>query len=75
MTGSASCHIRLRAAALLVAGTVHPQYTQHYNAHRPHRSLHQRPPTGATPPLAGATIRPLRRDRLGGLIHEYVQVA
>ena len=51
------------------------EFTQHYNAHRSHRSLHQRPPTGATPPLSGATIRPLRRDRLGGLIHEYVQVA
>ncbi len=54
---------------------VRREFTQHYNAHRPHRSLHQRPPAGATPPLAGATIRPLRRDRLGGLIHEYVQVA
>jgi hypothetical protein len=51
------------------------EFTQHYNAHRPHRSLHQRPPTGATPPPAGTTIRPLRRDRLGGLIHEYVRVA
>jgi len=28
-----------------------------------------------TPTLTGATIRPLRRDRLGGLIHEYVPVA
>jgi putative transposase len=26
-------------------------------------------------PRSGAAIRPLRRDRLGGLIHEYVQVA
>jgi transposase InsO family protein len=51
------------------------EFTQHYNMHRPHRSLHQHPPTGATPPLSGATIRPLRRDRLGDLIHEYVQVA
>ena len=51
------------------------EFTQHYNAHRPHRSLHQRPPTGTTPPLARTTIRPLRRDRLGGLIHEYAQVA
>jgi putative transposase len=25
------------------------EFTQHYNAHRPHRSLHQRPPAGATP--------------------------
>jgi hypothetical protein len=51
------------------------EFAQHYNAHRPHRSLHQRPPAGATPPLSAATIRPLRRNRLGGLIHEYVQVA
>jgi putative transposase len=51
------------------------EFAQHYHAHRPHRSLHQRPPTGATPPLSEATIRPLRRSRLGGLIHEYVQVA
>ena len=35
----------------------------------------QRPPAGGTPPRSGAAIRPLRRDRLGGLIHEYVQVA
>jgi putative transposase len=51
------------------------EYTQHYNAHRPHRSLHQRPPEGDTQPRPAAVIRPLRRDRLGGLIHEYVQVA
>ena len=51
------------------------EFAQHYNAHRPHRSLHQRPPAGATPPPSGAAIRPLRRNRLGGLIHEYVQVA
>ncbi|HEY5785013.1 MAG TPA: hypothetical protein VIT65_09570 [Microlunatus sp.] len=31
------------------------------------------PPEGRTPPLPGATIRPLRRDRLSGLLHEYVQ--
>jgi hypothetical protein len=43
------------------------------NAHRPHRSLHQRPPAGGTPPRSGAAIRPLRRDRLGDLVHEYVQ--
>jgi transposase InsO family protein len=44
---------------------------QHYSAHRPHRSLHQHPPAGATPPLSGAATRPLRRNRLGALIHEY----
>jgi putative transposase len=47
------------------------EFAQHYNTHRPHRSLHQRPPTDTTPPLSTATIRPLRRKRLGGLLHEY----
>jgi transposase InsO family protein len=51
------------------------EYLQHYNTHRPPRSLHHHPPAGCTPPQSGAAIRPLRRDRLGGLIHEYVQVA
>jgi putative transposase len=65
---------------ILITGSRHldavlREFAQHYNAHRPHRSLHHRPPTGATPPLSGATIRPQRRNRLGGLIHEYVQVA
>jgi putative transposase len=65
---------------LLITGPRHlaavlREYVQHYNAHRPHRSLHQCPPAGDTPPRSGAAIRPLRRDRLGGLIHEYVQVA
>jgi putative transposase len=65
---------------LLITGQRHldivlREYVQHFNTHRPHRSLHQRPPAGATPPLSAATLRPLRRDLLGGLIHEYVQVA
>jgi putative transposase len=51
------------------------EYLEHYNTHRPHRSLNQQPPAGLTPPSSGAPIRPLRRDRLGGLVHEYVQVA
>jgi transposase InsO family protein len=65
---------------LLIAGPRHltavlREYSDHYNAHRPHRSLHQQPPADATPPPSEATVRPLRRDRLGGCIHEYVQVA
>jgi transposase InsO family protein len=47
----------------------------HYNPHHPHRSLDQHPPAGRTPPPSGATVRPPRRDRLGGLVHEYLQVA
>jgi transposase InsO family protein len=65
---------------LLITGPRHlavvPQeYLAHYNTHRPHRSLRQQPPEGHTPPRSGPTIRPLRRDRLGGLLHEYVQDA
>jgi hypothetical protein len=48
---------------------------RHYNSHRPHRSLHQRPPVDDTPRPSGAAIHVLRRDRLGGLLHEYQQVA
>jgi putative transposase len=52
------------------------EYTDHYNSHRPHRTLRQNPPAGRQdPPVAGTGIRVLRRDRLGGLIHEYSQVA
>ena len=51
------------------------EFVEHYNTHRPHRSLDQHPPAGSTRPPSGATIHPLRRDRLGGLVHEYVQVA
>ena len=51
------------------------EYIQHYNAHRPHRALGQLPPTGRTPAPSGAAVRPLRRDRFGGLLHEYVQDA
>ena len=65
---------------LLITGPRHlaavlREFVEHYNAHRPHRSLHQRPPAGNTPLRSSATARSLRRDRLGGLVHEYVQVA
>jgi transposase InsO family protein len=65
---------------LLITGrrhlaTVLREFVEHYNTHRPHRSLDQHPPAGRTPPPSGATVRPLRRDRLGGLVHEYMQVA
>jgi putative transposase len=51
------------------------EFVDHYNTHRPHRSLNQHPPARPTPPPCEATVRPLRRDRLGGLVHEYLQVA
>jgi putative transposase len=65
---------------LLITGPRHldvvlREYVQHYNTHRPHRALHQQPPAGGAPSASGEAIRVLRRDRLGGLIHEYLQVA
>jgi len=66
---------------ILVTGERHlrlvpGEHADHYNAHRPHRSLQQKPPSGrADPPAEVTGIRVLRRDRLGGLIHEYSQVA
>ena len=56
--------------------TVLSVYVAHYNGHRPHRSLGQQPPLGVVPQLApAADVRVVRLDRLGGLIHEYAQVA
>jgi transposase InsO family protein len=50
-------------------------YVEHYNRERPHRALNLRPPqarSGSEP----TACRPIhRRDRLGGLIHEYYEAA
>jgi putative transposase len=52
------------------------EYADHYNGHRPHRALGQAPPLGSgEPPAFVPAGRVVRRDRLGGLIHEYAQVA
>ncbi len=49
-------------------------FVDHYNGHRPHRSLNLAPPVPTArklrlvrPPTTGVE----RRDRLGGLVHEY----
>ena len=65
---------------LLITGPRHlavvlREFVEHYNAHRPHRSLQQQPPPVTRSPRSCAAVRPLRRDRLAGLIHEYVNVA
>jgi putative transposase len=52
------------------------EYADHYNSHRPHRALGQAPPLGSGEPAVVVPVgRVVRRDRLGGLIHEYAQVA
>jgi putative transposase len=55
--------------------TVLAEYTAHYNGHRPHRSLNQRPPNRPTDFMEAATARVRRRPILGGLINEYSQAA
>ena len=58
------------------AGRVLGEYEDHFNTHRPHRSLGQAAPLRALPTVqADLTAAVIRRDRLGGLIHEYAQVA
>lgn len=53
-------------------------YVDHYNTHRPHRALGLTPPTPRPRPHlvdAKSTNQLDRRDRLGGLIHEYARAA
>jgi len=52
-------------------------YVDHYNAHRPHRSLGLTPPAaiGSKPPVCSSSRELKRLDRLGGLIHEYSYAA
>jgi hypothetical protein len=54
-------------------------YADHYNRHRPHRSLALRPPEwvgrSATPLGALPLLQLKRTDLLGGLIHEYEHAA
>ena len=62
---------------LLVLGPRHLErvlrvYVDHYNTERPHRALGRTPPLATqppTPPPPHAAIE--RRDRRGGLLHEY----
>ncbi|MEO3859544.1 integrase core domain-containing protein [Acrocarpospora sp. B8E8] len=55
--------------------TVLTEYARHYNRHRPHRSLHQRPPEPRPEAISLEQARVTRRTVLGGLINEYSQVA
>jgi putative transposase len=50
------------------------EYVDHYNIRRPHRALRLHPPERAPRPPAPATAV-VRRDRLGGLLHEYEAAA
>jgi putative transposase len=67
---------------LLIVGRRHLHHLlatyRHYNEHRPHRALGQRPPLRKLPPVHEQVMadaidlgRIRHRDLLGGLIHEY----
>jgi transposase InsO family protein len=56
------------------------EFEQFYNAHRPHQGIASARPLRALPPpipeLAAAThLDDRRRDRLGGILHEYQHAA
>ena len=55
------------------------QYLEHYNSHRPHRSLAQRSPDRRHDAERPATVHSLhlvqRQEVVGGLINEYKQAA
>jgi hypothetical protein len=56
------------------------EFEDHHNRHRPHQAMDQAAPLRPVPdpvPDPGSTARLdiRRRDRLGGLIHEYRRVA
>jgi len=57
--------------------TVLREYEDFYNTHRPHRTLNQAAPLRPLPHAATDLehFRVLRRDRAGGVIHEYRLVA
>ena len=76
--GSVRCEVldRILIINQRHAATVLGEYEHHYNRHRPHRALGQAAPLRPLPQrTTSATNTIRRRDRLGGLLHEYQQVA
>jgi putative transposase len=51
------------------------EYEAYFNGHRPHRALDHASPLRPLPDTIDADIEVIRRDRLGGLLQEYSQVA
>jgi putative transposase len=58
------------------AAAVLTEYAEHYDSHRPHRALGQAAPLRLLPQRTTSDTNTVqRRDRLGGLLQEYQQVA
>ena len=51
------------------------EFIEHYHQARPHQGLKQRRPDPPLDVIAALAGRVERRDRLGGLIHEYSRAA
>jgi putative transposase len=65
---------------LLILGEQHlrkvlAEYARHYNGHRPHQALHQRPPLRQSGHAIDMTARIERSRVVGGLISEYRRAA
>ena len=65
---------------LLILGRRHIEYilrevVEHYEEARPHQGLGQRMPRQRAPIQASETGPVLRRNRLGGVLHEYFRKA
>ena len=65
---------------LLIVGRRHlervlVEFCRHYNQARPHQGLGQRTPSVPADVIPIATGPIERRDRLGGLLHEYRRAA
>lgn len=73
----------LSYSELLISNAQHLEraltvFIDHYNGWRPHRSLDLAPPNGRTSTATWTETQPItlkRRDRLGGLLHEYERAA
>uniref|UniRef100_UPI001EF4C4EB integrase core domain-containing protein n=1 Tax=Frankia sp. Cj3 TaxID=2880976 RepID=UPI001EF4C4EB len=69
------CTDRLLIVSERHLASVLDSYAEHFNTHRPHRSLGQHPPDSppVATPVPGSTVR--RTRILGGLINEYRNAA
>ena len=65
---------------MLILGEQHlrkvlAEYARHYNGHRPHQGLQQKPPLPQSGHAVDITARIERRSVVGGLISEYRRAA
>jgi hypothetical protein len=74
-TARRECTDRILVANERHLTTVLDEYTVHYNGHRAHRALAQRPPNPSPAIHPAPTGKIQRRQIFGGIINEYAQAA